>query len=71
MSKISDFISKHGYSYKSFILAAAIFPPAGVVWAWTRPNTPIAIRLALSVVAILPPVIVLLGGMGLFKYFSA
>jgi len=29
MGKVADFIDKHGYTYKSFVLATIIFPPAG------------------------------------------
>lgn len=67
MGKIGDFINKHGYTYKSFALAVIIFPPAGIVVAWKRPDTHLGMRLALTVVALLPLVIVPLGGLALIQ----
>ena len=67
MGKVAEFINEHGYTYKSFVLATIIFPPAGIVIAWKRPDTHLVIRLALTVVATLPMVIVPLGGVALLQ----
>ena len=67
MGKIKEFINEHGYTYKSFVQAVILLPPAGIIVAWKRPDTHVAIRLALTVVALLPIVIVPFGGLALFQ----
>jgi len=67
MGKIADFLEKHGYTYKSFGLAVLIFPPAAIVVAWKRPATSLAIRIALTVAALIPMLAVPLGGLALIQ----
>ena len=71
MSKFSDFINKHGYTYKSFFLELFIFPPASLFIAWKIPNVAIVIRLSLSVLGVIVPLLpFILGGLGLSKIFG-
>ena len=71
MSKVSDFITKHGYSYKSFFVALFIFPPASLIIAWKISDISKVTRIMLTISAILIPLIPLyLGGAGLSKLIS-
>ncbi len=71
MSKFSDFVIKHGYTYKSFFLVLLVFPPGALVIAWKIPNVSILIRIFLTVLGVIVPLLpFILGGLGLSKIFS-
>ena len=71
MNKVSNFIKKHGYSYKSFFVALIIFPPAGLLIAWKIPDISKVTRIILTIIGIIVPLLPLyFGGVGLSKLFS-
>jgi len=71
MNKVSNFIKKHGYSYKSFFVALIVFPPVSLLIAWKIPYISIVLRIILTIIGLIVPLIPLyLGGMGLFKLFG-
>jgi len=71
MSKLSDFINKHGYTYKSFFLVLLVFPPGALVIAWKIPHATIVVRILLSVLGIVLPLLpFILGGLGISKLFN-
>ena len=71
MSKVSDFIKKHGYSYKSFIVALIVFPPASLLISWKIPGLSKVTRIILTIIALIAPALILyIGGLGIFKLFS-
>ena len=71
MSKVSDFVQKHGYSYKSFFVALFVFPPASLLIAWKIPNKSKVTRIILTIIAVIIPLIPLyLGGAGISKLIS-
>lgn len=37
-NKITDFVARHGYSTKAFLLSALVFPPAALFIAWKHPT---------------------------------
>lgn len=57
MSKMSEFINKHGYTYKSYFLALVVFPPASLFVVWKIPNASLAVRLLLSALGIALPLL--------------
>ena len=46
---ITKFVNKQGLSYRSYLVAALILPPAAVYIAFKRPNVPMVARVALTV----------------------
>ena len=71
MSKVSDFIEKYGYTYKSFIVAVILFPPASLLIAWKIPDLSKVTRIILTIIAIIVPWLILyIGGVGIAKLYS-
>jgi len=71
MSKVSDFMEKYGYTYKSFIVAVILIPPASFLIAWKIPNLSRGTRIILTIIAIIVPwLILILGGVGIAKLIS-
>ena len=52
---ITKFVNKQGLSYRSYVVAALIFPPAAVYIAFKRPGVPMVARVALSAIALVAP----------------
>lgn len=71
MNKVKEFIEKHGYSYKSYIIALIVFPPTCFVIAWKISDINLFIRITLSVVAVVIPISVMfLGGTAVSKLLN-
>ena len=71
MGKVSEFIKKHGYSYKSFFVALIVFPPASLFIAWKIQDISKATRIILTIIAIIVPLIPLyIGAVGISNLFS-
>ena len=71
MGKLSDFIDKHGYTYKSFFLVLLVFPPGALVVAWKIPRTTIVVRILLTILGVIVPLLpFILGGLGISKIFN-
>ncbi|WP_241014861.1 hypothetical protein [Burkholderia sp. Ac-20379] len=53
--KVSEFVARHGLTYKAYVLSILFLPPAALYIAWKRPNLPISGRVALGVVGVVAP----------------
>ena len=53
--KITGFVAKHGYTYRSYVLSILFLPPAAVYIAWKKPNLPLVGRIFLGATAIVAP----------------
>ena len=71
MSKAADFIKKYGYTYKSFIVAVTLIPPASLLIAWKIPDLSKVTRIILTIIGIIAPWLILyIGGIGISKLYS-
>ena len=60
--KIAAFIEKRGYSYRAIFIAIAAFPPAALFIIWKKPDCNLTIRIGLTLVSFIPPIVFLWGG---------
>jgi len=66
--KVSEFVTRHGYSTRAFLLSALVFPPAALFIAWKHPSWTGAQRgVALSGLAVFLGVIPFVGA-ALFSF---
>ncbi len=71
MSKVSNFMKKYGYTYKSFFVALIIFPPASLLIPWKIPDISKVTRIILTIIGLLVPLLLLyFSGVGLSNLFS-
>ncbi|MFE0678507.1 hypothetical protein [Streptomyces sp. NPDC058867] len=48
-SKTRTLIAKYGYTWRGYVMAILVFPPAAFLVAWKLPRIPTAARLALII----------------------
>jgi hypothetical protein len=54
MGKISSFLDKHGFSFKSYGIAFILFAPAAIIISWKIPKISVGTRLILTLLTAIP-----------------
>ncbi len=67
MSKVSDFLDKYGYTFRSYFIGIFLLPPASFYIAWKIPNLNKLVRMALCILVLVPHVFIFLTLSSLFK----
>lgn len=69
--KITEFVTKYGYTYTGIFVTAVLFPPAAIFITWKKPEVLLIVRILLTLLILSPTYFVIYGGVELTRYFSS